>query len=121
MSFFGNKPSYSLLSSESDDGHLDNKQITRDTNFTISAVHSVKSQQNLEGFIKTSISAIADASGYRKADKKSSPSTSPYQLVGSSVASATKPRQAYEIEAIDTQLQRMFKLQLGPLTIGRDI
>jgi hypothetical protein len=120
MSFFGRNPSYRPLSSASDD--IMDKQLSRDTSFTISAVHSVRSQQNLEGFIRSGLSAIADASGYGKAAKKS-PSSSPYQLVGSGGGSTTttKPRQAYEIEAIDTQLQRMFKLQLGPLTIGRDI
>jgi hypothetical protein len=119
LSFFGKNPSYRLLSSASDD-QMD-RPITRDTSFTISAVHSIKSQQNLEGYIRTGLTAIADASGYRKNEKTSPSPTSPYHLVGTSLASTTKPRRAYEIEAIDTQLQRMFKLQLGPLTIGRDI
>ncbi|KAL4547632.1 hypothetical protein Ndes2526B_g06870 [Nannochloris sp. 'desiccata'] len=120
MSFFGKNPSYRLLSSGSDD-QMD-KPVTRDTSFTISAVHSVRSQQNLEKFIRKGLSAISDASDYRKTDKKSpSSSSSPYHLAGGPAASTTKPRQAYEVESIDTQLQRMFKLQLGPLTIGRDI
>lgn len=68
------------------------------------------------------LSAIADASGYKKTDKKSpSSSSSPYHPVSGSAASTSKPRQAYEVEFINWQLQRMFKLQLGPLTIGRDI
>jgi hypothetical protein len=98
------------------------KPVTRDSSFTISAVHSVRSQQKLEGFIRMGLSAIADASGYRKTGKNSpSSSSSPYQPVGGSAASTSKPRQAYEVESINMQLQRMFKLQLGPLTIGRDI
>ena len=89
--------------------------LRAEDSFTISAVHSVRSEKSLPR-----IDPSGHWTGYLHRGSLSKPA---YSLVATS-SSAPLPLKKDpppEIAAIDKELQRMFKLQLGPLTIASDI
>lgn len=86
--------------------------ISRDSSFTISALRNGKSEKNSE-----ELPFVIPTHGRRHADAHKLGKAS-YNLIASTLPN--KSQQA-EVIAIDRELQRMFKLQLGPLTLVSDI
>ena len=86
--------------------------LSRDSSFTISALRTGKSLQSNDD-----VQYVALMRGGRQPDTRKLGKAS-YHLIASTVPNKT--RQA-DIVAIDRELQRMFKLQLGPLTLVSDI
>ena len=106
----GKSKSTYVNSDESSSVHEKPTDLTREGSFTISAIHGVRPQQQKSAGEFAYISLENPSSSSQQRENSPSPSTT-----------TTTKAQPLEIFIIDKELARMFKLQLGPLTIGRDV